>query len=93
MKSWLDLTEAQRKEYTDEFDKKNPNKGLEYTIGGWFCFIALTIVGLVEESFSLILISLGILLGILSWFSYLGYVKKRESEFVKRLAVSNKVIK
>ena len=26
MKSWLDLTEAQRKEYTDEFDKKNLTK-------------------------------------------------------------------
>ena len=93
MKSWLDLTEAQRKKYTDEFDQKNPNKGLEYTIAGWFCFTALTIIGLVEEGFTLILISLGIFIGIICWFSYLSYVKKRESEFVKWLAVSKNVIK
>ena len=93
MKSWLDLTEEQRKKYIDEFDKKSPNTEWEYTISGWICFIGLTIAGLVESSFAFILISLGIFFGILCYFSYIGYKKNRENEFVKWLAVSKKVIK
>lgn len=93
MKSWLDLTEEQRKKYIDEFDKKSPNTEWEYTIGGWFVFIALTIAGLIVQSLALILISIGIFFGIICYFSYIGYKKERENEFVKWLAVSKKVIK
>ena len=93
MKSWLDLTEEQRKKYIDEFDKKSPNKGLLYKIAGWFLFISLTIAGLIEESIALILISLGIFFGLIMLIGYFAYLKKRENEFVKWLAVSKKVIK